>query len=84
MPTADEPSFGLEEPEESLAATFYDLDSPPPDDEEDEEEEELTEDEIEMREKIEQETYIRAKALAEAIKTYIEAKLNQYGVDRSE
>jgi len=79
MPTADEPSFGLEEPEESLALTFYHLDSPPPDDEEDEE---LTEDE--MREKIDQETYIRAKALAETIKTYIEAKLNQYGVDRSE
>lgn len=79
MPTADEPSFGLEGLEESLALTFYHLDSPPPDDEEDEE---LTEDE--MREKIDQETYIRAKALAEAIKTYIEAKLDQYGVDRSE
>jgi len=79
MPTADEPSFGFEDPEESLAATFYHLDSPPPEDEEDEE---LTEDE--MREKIDQETYIRAKALAEAIKTYIEAKLDQYGVDRSE
>lgn len=79
MPTADEPSFDLGEPEGSLAQTFYDLDSPPPDDEEDEE---LTEDE--MREKIDQETYIRAKALAEAIKTYIEAKLDQYGVDRSE
>jgi len=79
MPTADEPSFDLEDPEKSLALTFYDLDSPPSDDEEDEE---LTEDE--MREKIDQETYIRAKALAEAIKTYIEAKLDQYGVDRSE
>lgn len=70
-------SFGLGDPEETLAQTLYNLDTP-----DDEEDEMLSEEE--MREKVEIELRARAKATAEAVQAYIEAKLTQYGLERSE
>jgi hypothetical protein len=92
--STEEISFGLAHPEETLAATFYDLDSPGEEEDEDPPEDEtpaqkaareaVEQKQARMREEIEEQTRARAVAMAEAIQVYIEEKLDQLGLTEDE